>query len=71
MGGLASVALYLFTATFQGWAVQTEPNKRIRAGDKGTGELGPTAFDPAEPTSLELLSAGHAANADWLRRKID
>ena len=67
-----------FTATLYGWAYETEPNTPIFAGlSAAIGELEkqpalPSAEQPAlrstEPTSLQLLAAGHVAVADWRRR---
>jgi hypothetical protein len=56
-----------FKAILGGWAYETQPNKPIRAGDTGTNQSDDSAF--AQPTSLEMLAAGHAANTDWRQRK--
>lgn len=55
------------TAKLYGWAYETQPNKPIFAGLAGAQE-GSAALRSAEPTSLELLAAGHVAVADWRRR---
>ena len=59
------------TAQFVGWAYETEPNKPILTGFAAvlpSAELRSPEVRPAEPTSLELLAAGHVAVADWRRR---
>jgi len=54
------------TAVLGGWAYETVPNKAIRAGDEGEDD---SAISGAiEPTSLELLAAGHVAVAERRRR---
>jgi hypothetical protein len=57
-------------AKLAGWAYETEPNKSIVAGAMGEqdAESNSAALRSAEPTSLELLAAGHVAVADWRRR---
>ncbi len=64
------------SATLLGWAYETEPDTPILAGmPVMPPELGslrtsdPTAAGSSEPTSLELLAAGHVAVADWRRRR--
>ena len=47
------------TAKFAGWAYETNPDTLILAGDTGTGSDDITGS--IEPTSLEILAAGHAA----------
>jgi hypothetical protein len=57
-----------FTAKLYGWAYETEPNTPIYAGLFGAQNE--SALRPsAEPTSLELLAAGHVAVADLRRRR--
>jgi hypothetical protein len=69
-----------FTATLLGWAYETQPNTPILAG-AGEGTVFPPSTElrpggpenahtefAAEPTSLQLLAAGHVAVADWRRR---
>jgi len=46
-----------------GWAYETKPNTPIAAGDKGTA-----ASPSFQPTSLEILSAGHTAVAQRRKR---
>jgi hypothetical protein len=60
-------------ATLAGWAYETVPNTPILAGagTKKRGEepeVDSATLRAAEPTSLELLAAGHVAVADWRRR---
>jgi len=68
------------TATLLGWAYETQPKTPILAG-AGQGAVFPPSAElrpagsenvpavrAAEPTSLELLAAGHVAVADWRRR---
>jgi hypothetical protein len=55
------------TATFGGWAYETDPNTPIIAGDTGRGDSDSSALQ-AGPTSLELLAAGHVAIAERRRR---
>jgi len=64
--GFRSVDKY--TAKLIGWAYETEVNTPIRAGQ---GYTRPNAISSAEPTSLELLAAGHVAVADWRRRSTE
>jgi len=52
-----------FTATLMGWAYETQPNTPIRTGIAISG-----LTRSVEPTSLELLAAGHVAIADRRRR---
>jgi hypothetical protein len=80
--GFRSVTVGTFgpNATLCGWAYETVPNKPIIAGS-GEGAVFPPSSEmhsvgpenahavrAAEPTSLELLAAGHVALADWRRR---
>ena len=63
--GFRSTSAY--QATLEGWAYETRPNTPIRtAGPEETPTLG-----AAEPTSLQLLAAGHVAVADWRRRNAE
>lgn len=69
--GFRSVTASVFiTATLYGWAYETQPNTPIYAGlAAAIGKLEKQpAVRSAEPTSLELLAAGHVAVADWRRR---
>jgi hypothetical protein len=62
----------IITAQFYGWAYETEPNKPIRAGDMGHGEVfsgKPTPPETPEFTVLELLSSGHLGAAELRRRQ--
>jgi hypothetical protein len=56
--------------TLLGWAYETQPNTHLLAGRYGRNdsELDSATLGAAEPTSLELLAAGHVAMADWRRR---
>lgn len=56
--------LFGLGAQLWGWAYETEPNTSIRAIDPSYTP----SISAAEPTSLELLAAGHVAVADWRRR---
>jgi hypothetical protein len=58
--------VYVGVAKLGGWAYETEPNKPIRAGDRGDGAS--TTLRSAEPTSLQLLALGHTGIADRQRR---
>jgi hypothetical protein len=51
--------------TLAGWAYETDPNTPIVAGDMGNGNE-PTF----QPTSLEILSAGHAGIQQRRKRTI-
>jgi len=66
--GFRSTSAY--EAALYGWAYETQPNTPIFAGlVAAIGELEKQpALRFAEPTSLELLAAGHVAVADWRRR---
>ena len=44
-------------AALGGWAYETEADKAILAGDKGSGSI----TGSINPTSLEILAAGHTA----------
>ncbi len=55
-----------FSATLVGWAYETVANTPILAG-QGAKESDALSF--AEPTSLRLLAAGHAAVAERRRRE--
>ena len=54
-----SVAYPVITAKLGGWAYETQPNQSILAGDTGTASSG--GMGSIEPSSLEVLSAGHTA----------
>lgn len=54
-----------FAATLIGWAYESEANTPIRVGQGFTRS---DSLSSAEPTSLQLLAAGHVAVADWRRR---
>jgi hypothetical protein len=56
----------VITAKLGGWAYETIPGKAILAGDTGSSESGATF----QPTSLEILSAGHTAIEQRLKRKF-
>jgi hypothetical protein len=70
-----------YKAKLLGWAYETEPNTPIIAGSgqgavfqdsaalRSAGPENVPAMRAAEPTSLELLAAGHVAVADWRRRR--
>jgi hypothetical protein len=54
-----------FTAKLLGYAYEARPNRPLRAGQ---GVPRPNMVNSAEPTSLELLAAGHVAVAEWRGR---
>jgi hypothetical protein len=53
-----------FTATFGGWAYETESGKTIVTGDRGTNSA------VIQPTALEILAAGHTGKDERRKRTI-
>jgi len=53
-------------AVLAGWAYETQPEKPIRAGDRG--EADSARLRPVQPTSLQLLAMGHTGIADRQKR---
>ena len=54
-----TVAYPVITAKLGGWAYETAPGKSILAGDTGSGSA--QSQGEIQPTSLQMLAAGHAA----------
>ena len=65
--GFSAVRDFPMSARLAGWAYEAVPGKEILAGDTGSSESGATF----EPTSLEILAAGHSAIDQRRKRSIN